>query len=176
MTVKLNMKTLFIFLCIICIIIPTVLYSIALYRYVVFKSNCLEYFNLAANANDSKLAEKYITLGINYLEDNDLTCGNTSICIKKPNNDIEFWYNNIKSAQAQLQQINDHDQLTDLDESNILMKLRESLLNSDGEVIHPRYIAYYPNQIFWFLVIAFSWISYIASATFYDNAARRYYK
>jgi hypothetical protein len=169
------MKTLFIFLCILCLIIPTVIYGIALHKTIKFSANCLDYFKLAADANDTKLAEKYMDLGIMYLEDNNLTKGNTSIFIKKPKNDLEFWYNNLKSAQSQLRQINEKDQLTDLEESNILMKLRESLLDSDGMVIHPANIVHYPNHIIWFWTILLIWLFYIASYVCVCIIEDRYY-
>lgn len=71
----------------------------------------------------------------------------TSIIYRTPDEDIGFWYQNIKSARDDLRALpRDADQLMI---SNSLMKLRETLLDntdSGDEVTLPRGISRYPNN------------------------------
>lgn len=154
------MKKVFIILCIICIMIPTVFYGCMLVRSVKFDNQCINYFSFAADANSVVIAEKHLTKGIEYLETHDLTSGHTGVIFYKPTNDIGLWYENLKSAQSQLQDYIQSDTPSELEESNILMKLRETLLGECG-VTHPKMIAFYPNHVFWFLASIFGWLFYI---------------
>ena len=152
------MKTKFIILCIICAIVPCIVYVSAILKAVNVNANCISYFEMAADANSVELAEKHLSAGIKYLEDNNLTEGNTKIFIYKPTKDLGLWYENLKSAQTQLQDLNAKENLTELEESNALMKLRETLLNSEGSVIHPSMISFYPNHVGWFWTMCLIWL------------------
>lgn len=160
------MKQLFIFLCVICIIIPVLVYGIAIVKTIQMDTNCIEYFEMAADANSVTLAEKHLTKGIEYLESHHLTNGSTGIVFHKPTNDIGLWYENLKSAQTQLQELNIKEDLTELEESNALMKLRETLLNSEGTVTHPDMISFYPGHIGWFWSMCLIWVMWIGAAIF----------
>ena len=150
-------------LCIICIMIPTIVYGVAIGKTLLMDANCISYFKMASDANSVELAAKHISSGIKYLEDNDLTEGSTHIFIYNPRNDLGLWYENLKSAQVQLQELNTKEDLTELEESNALMKLRETLLDSSGGVTHPDMITFYPNQFSWSLWLWLSWILYIVA-------------
>ena len=143
-------KTVFVFLCIACIIIPIIVYGVAIVKTIQMDANCISYFEMAADANSVELAEKHLTSGIKYLEENNLTDGNTKVLIYKPTKDLGLWYENLKSAQSQLQELIAKEELTELEESNALMKLRETLLNSEGSVTHPSMISFYPSHVGWF--------------------------
>lgn len=155
------MKQFLIFICIICILIPIAVYGGGIVKAVTMNVNCIDYFELAADANSVNLAEKYLTRGIEYLEENNLTSGFTKIIVYKPTNDIGFWYENLKSAQTQLQELSQKEDLTELEESNALMKLRETLLGPEGGVTHPLMISFYPNESLWFLSMTLIWILWI---------------
>lgn len=129
------------------IVMAIMVYGGAIINSSTFDVNCINYFELAANANSAELAEKYLTKGIEYLEKENLTQGNTNFIFKYPTNDINIWYENLKSAQAQLQELKERKDLTELEETNSLMKLRETLVNEDGAIIHPRMISFYPYHI-----------------------------
>ena len=152
------MKPFLIFICVICIIIPLITYSIGISKNITMSTNCIDFFELAADANSVELAEKHLTKGIEYLESHNLTSGFTKFIVYKPTNDIGIWYENLKSAQAQLQELKQKEDLTELEESNALMKLRETLLNSDGAVSHPQYISFYPNSTLWAWSLMLVWI------------------
>lgn len=160
------MKKLLIILCVICIIIPLIVYGVGIVKTVKFNANCISYFQLAADANSVALAEKHLTSGINYLEQNNLTSGHTKIFVYKPTNDIGLWYENLKSAQLQLQELSKKEELTELEESNSLMKLRETLLNNEGTVTHPEGIMFHPSYASYFWIAIFIWMLWILAFAF----------
>ena len=151
-------KSNYIILCIICVIVPCIVYGSAFFKTMNMNANCIDYFEMAADANSVELAEKHLSTGIKYLEENDLTEGNTKVFVYKPTNDFGLWYENLKSAQTQLQELSNREDLTELEESNALMKLRETLLNSEGSVTHPDMISFYPNHVGWFWALWLIWI------------------
>ena len=155
------MKALFIVLCIICAIIPLIVYTVGIVKMVEMDVNCIAYLKLAADAN----SVTHLTTAINYLEENGITRGNTSIIIKSPANDIGIWYENLKSAQEQMQNLSARDDLTELEESNALMKLRETLLD-DTAVTHPETISFYPDHVSWFWSMVLIWLLWILALIF----------
>ena len=155
------MKKILTILCIICIIVPMIIYGIAIVKTIRMDVNCINYFEMAADANSVEIAEKHLTAGINYLETNNITQGSTGIIFHKPTNNIGFWYENLKSAQEQLIEMNQREDLTELEESNALMKLRETLLGSEGYVTHPSMISFVPNHVSWFWWLRFIWLLWI---------------
>lgn len=164
MKIEINIgKTICILLCVICIIIPTIVYGASIVKTVRMDANCIEYFSMAADANSVELAEKHLSLGIKYLEEHDLTEGSTEIFIYGPKKDLGLWYENLKSAQAQLQELIARDDLTELEESNALMKLRETLLVGEGSVTHPSMISFYPNHVAWLWWLALIWLLYFVA-------------
>ena len=138
-----------------CFIVPIFLYGTAITKTINMNAECIGYLKMAANANSVELAEKHLSKGIEYLEENNLKYGSTGIIFHTPDNNIEFWYENLKSAQIQLQEFESE---SELEESNILMKLRETLLDEAGNVTHPNMISFYPNHIFWVWFLALGWI------------------
>lgn len=160
------MKKIFILLCVICIIIPFIVYGVAIVKTIQMDANCISYFEMAADANSAELAEKHLASGIKYLEENNLTEGNTKVFVYKPTKDLGLWYKNLKSAQAQLQELNSKEELTELEESNALMKLRETLLNSKGSVTHPFMISFYPSHVGWTWAMCLIWLLWIGAFVF----------
>lgn len=165
------MKTLCIILAILFALAPFIPWTISIVKAVTFSINCEEYLSLAADANSIEIAEKHLSLAIAYLEENDMTEGHSQVFIKSPANDIGAWYENLKSAQAQLQELKARDDVTELEESNALMKLRETLLSNEGYVTVPNNISLYPSQValvwlnvlgalFWVLAIICGIIAY----------------
>lgn len=167
-------KTNYIILCIICVIVPCIVYGSAIFKAVNMNANCISYFEMAADANSVELAEKHLSTGIEYLEKNDLTEGNTKVFVYKPTNDLGLWYENLKSAQAQLQEMNEKEELTELEESNTLMKLRETLLNSEGSVTHPSMISFYPSHVGWTWALCLIWLVW-GFAMYFGICADDYY-
>lgn len=168
------MKKILIILCIICILVPAIVYGVAIIKTIRMDVNCINYFEMAADANSVEIAEKHLTAGINYLETNNITQGSTGIIFHKPTNNIGFWYENLKSAQEQLIEMNQREDLTELEESNALMKLRETLLGSEGYVTHPSMISFVPNHTSWFWWLRFIWLLWILAIPFGVIASEQY--
>ena len=124
------------------------------YKTIVFDTQCKEYLSLAANANSIELARTNLDKAIQYIEQNQLTSGNTAFFIKGPSTDLTSWYANLKACQKEVW-IMDVKKGTVLEETNLLMKLRESLM-SEGLIIIPENIALYPNQLLYMIVLGCS--------------------
>lgn len=125
-----------------------------IYRSIVFDYQCKEYLSLAANANSIELARTNLDKAIQYIEQNQLTSGNTAFFIKGPSTDLTSWYANLKACQKEVW-IMDVKKGTVLEETNLLMKLRESLM-SEGLIIIPENIALHPNQLQYMIVLGCS--------------------
>lgn len=122
-----------------------------------FDAVCGDYLRLAADANSIDVAEKHLSKGIDYIEKNGLTSGYTKIFRYYPKNDIGLWYENLKTAQAQLGEMQSRT-YTDLEESNMLMKLRETLLDSNGALTCPFGISFGDNFALHFWLMSLLWL------------------
>ena len=143
-------KALMIFLAICFFIGGCIPWVYSIVQNIQFDANCGDYLRLAADANDIDTAEKRISTAIEYLEENDLTSGYTKVFVYYPQNDIGMWYENLKTAQTQLQEMQ-AGEYTELEQSNMLMKLRETILDDDGSLTHPMGISFADNftLVFW---------------------------
>lgn len=168
-------KFICIVMCVVFIIIPFIPWTISIVKSIQFDRNCLAYLTLAADANSVDIAEKHLSSALNYLEANELTEGKTHVLISSPINDIGIWYENLKSAQEQLKELKEKEGLTEMEESNALMKLRETLLNSEGSVTHPDNISLYPNHISLFWLNCFSWVLWAVALIFGIAAKEEFY-
>lgn len=114
---------------------------------IVFDQNCGGYLKQTADANTAELALERLNIAIKYAEDNALTSGYTSIFYRTENDNIGYWYQNLKACQKELENVIGKSQL---EQTNVLMKVRESLTDNgqDGtELTLPGGIARYPNNI-----------------------------
>lgn len=115
-----------------------------------FQQECGGYVKRAADANTVPMAEQELARVVLYLEEKNLTEGYTSVFYRTPNEDVGFWYRNLKSALEELRKI--QPDATQLETSNVLIKLRETLLDRDDEktsVTVPAGIEVYPyNKAF----------------------------
>ena len=125
-----------------------------------FDQDCGGYLKQAADANTVELAKQRIDVAVNYMEDNHLTDGYTSVLWRTEGDNVGYWYNNVKACQKELTECQDGSQL---EKSNVLMKVRESLTD-DGEkgteLTLPKGISRYPNNtlfgvLFWISALIF---------------------
>ena len=110
-----------------------------------FDINCGDYLKRAADAPTVEMAKPELDIAIKYFEENHLTTGMTHIWIPSPSCDLKFMYAKLIAARADLETVTDNS--SPLERSNILMKLRETLLDngSEGTVVTlPSHIAQYP--------------------------------
>jgi hypothetical protein len=131
--------------------------------------HCGGHLKRAADANTVPLAKQELDIAIKYLETTftaeQLEHGNTGVFMSHPANDIGFFYKNLKMSQVELNSVNPR--ASQLEKSNILMKLRETLLdnNQNGQqVTAPDGISIFPLNVgqFWF-----AWIMIIVAGIFW---------
>jgi len=131
-----------------------------IYQKTVLKQNVTGYIKRAADANTIELANQELTRVLDYLEANDMTEGYTSVLWQTPDEDIGFWYNNLKASQQELATLNSN---SALEKTNVLMKLRETLLDQ-GErtkVTVPSGLAVYPNNKLGALLMTLACFSFL---------------
>ncbi len=115
---------------------------------VTFNQNVKGILKRAADASTIEIAKQELGTAIDYLETNNLTSGYTSILYKTPDEDIGFWYQNLKASHKELVELKS---VSALERTNVLIKLRETLLDS-GEnlsVTYPEGLSVYPNNKLW---------------------------
>ena len=123
---------------------------------ILFEINCTDYLKRTADANTIELAVDNLKMALDYLEENNLTSGYTSVLYKTPDEDITYWYNNLKNSYIELVELDPN--TTSLEKSNMLMKLRETILDSGehGEYVTcPPGICRYPHNLGWGILMCF---------------------
>lgn len=115
------------------------------YRNIEFSQACSGHLKLAADANTPALAISELEVAVEYLEKKGLTSGYTSIFIRMPKDNIGFWYTNLRDSLLELKRLSP--EASELEKSNTLMKLRQTLLDhtpSGESVTVPSSIAIFP--------------------------------
>lgn len=115
-----------VFIILISLIVPTVL----IVNNIQFNQNCGGYLKQAADANTVEIAHDRICKALDYIEKNNLTSGYTSILWKTEDENVGFWYENIKACKNELELCKDASQL---EKTNVLMKVRETLTDDGGQ-------------------------------------------
>lgn len=137
-----------------------VVFGFRINKGIVFKQNIEGYLKRAADANTIELAAGELNKVITYLEANDLTSGYTSVFYETPEDDIGFWYDNIKASHAELLKVKDG---TTLEKTNTLLKLRETLLDHGGEgkegVTSPDGLSVYPDNLLWGSLVIYGFLA-----------------
>ena len=95
-----------------------------------FNQECAGYLKQSADANTTELALQRLNKALDYIESHNLTSGYTSILWRTEDENIGFWYENIKACKRELENCAEG---TQLEKSNVLMKVRESLTDDGGE-------------------------------------------
>ena len=88
------------------------------------------------------------------------------VFFKNPSNDVDFWYETLKSAYNELDTFPEN--ATQLEKSNFMMRMHESFL----EVGLPNGISIYPNNAFYF---CWSVLSLLGAILFYILSYISYY-
>lgn len=124
---------------------------------ILLKQNCTGYLKRAADANTVEIAKEQLQKSIHYLEENNLTKGYTSILWQTPDEDIEYWYKNLKASEKELIKVDST--AASMEKTNLLMKLRETLLDNGKEgdkLTVPGGLSRYPNNGIWGILILLS--------------------
>jgi hypothetical protein len=141
----------------VCIFVFLAISTIRIVAYIQYQQNCQGYLKQCADANTVELAKVRLGKALEYIEKNNWTSGYTSVIYRTPDEDVGFWYSNLKSSYAELVKV--PETATQLETSNVLMKLRETLLDkgeSSESVTAPEGISVYPkNALYgWLLVVS----------------------
>ena len=131
--------------------------GLRIYNSVVYDIHCGGYLKRAADANTVDMDNKELAEALKYLEYNKMTEGYTSVLWKTPSEDVGFWYQNLKSSKEELEKVKP--ETTQLERTNVLMKLRETLLDhgeNGDSVTAPAGISVFPNNTSYFV---FGWLS-----------------
>ncbi|WP_299898549.1 hypothetical protein [uncultured Aquimarina sp.] len=134
------------------ITVSLVIFGVRISKKIQFKQNVSGYLKRAADASTIEIANEELTKVITYLEANNLTSGYTSMMWETPNEDIGFWYKNLKASQNELQNLKSE---SALERTNVLIKLRETLLDTGKKtkVTIPKGLAVYPDNKLWGFLI-----------------------
>lgn len=140
-----------------------------------FSRSCGDYLKLAGDAPNVEKADEFLGQALEYIEENNLTSGDSAILfVKQPTNNLKIWYGQIKGAKATTESILKRkaasaDSVTQLEQDNALMKIREVVLDSSSSgtsVTTPAWISLYPNQramaAWWILSVVFLFIGWVA--------------
>lgn len=125
--------------------------TVRIVKFVQFNTNCTQYLKRAADANNVETAKEELSKAISYAEENNLTEGVVSIILHQPKNDIGYWYKNMTESYAELENL--PEDVTSLEKTNVLMKLRETLTDekkSGVSVTIPSGISIYPSNVLYF--------------------------
>ena len=139
--------------------------GVRIYKAIVFNIEIGGHLKRAADANTVNLAEKEMEIALRQIEASRLTSGYTSVLYKTPDEDVGFWYQNLSASLSELRAIKGES--TQLERSNVLMKLRETLLDQGKEglsVTVPEGISIFPNNAQYLL---WHWISFLLSCLFF---------
>ena len=141
-----------------CIIVVATFIVVSHYKFTI---GCRDHLKRAADANTVKTARVELRTAIAYLQVKGLTDGYVSIFLKQPKNDIGFWFKNLTESFEELESVPDSS--SHLEKSNVLMKLRETILDeteSGTRVTHPKWISLHPHNgtyLFLLLVLGATW-------------------
>jgi hypothetical protein len=136
-------------------IIASTLFAIGLlwgagrcYYAIAFNVDCGEHIKRAADANTVDLAIQELKVVITYLDENKMTSGYTSTFYNSPLEDVGYWYTNLNASLGELRKVTpDTPQLV---RSNLLLKLRETLLDHTGSgesATMPSGISIFPSNV-----------------------------
>ncbi len=120
--------------------------SFRIYHNIIIKQELTGHLKRAADANSIELALEELNTALNYIENNGLSTGYTSLIYKTPDEDLEFWYRNLKASKEELEKTKNS---TSLEKTNVLLKLGETLLDEGkkgSRTTYPKGISIFPHN------------------------------
>ena len=147
-------------LLVVALLVPAIL----IVKSIKFDQQCGGYLKQAADANTPELALERLNVAIDYIEDNNLTDGYTSLLWNTEDENVGFWYRNIIACREELQSCLESNQL---EKTNVLMKVRESLTDSSKGSVSltvPCGISKHPSNWLWAVMLTLSIIVSVACA------------
>lgn len=133
--------------------------------------NCTGRLKRAADANTIELASEELTAALSYIDKSlPQKTGYTSIIYNSPSEDVGFWVKNLTQSLTELKSVSPD--ASQLEKSNVLMKLRETLLDSTEHgtrVTCPRGISVFPHNLATCLFGVFSLLGVCAMTIVYSR-------
>ena len=124
-----------------------ILFVVTMYMNISFDRDVDQRLKRAADANTITIAKEELGAAVHELERRNVTSGYTSIFYNTPDEDLGFWYRNLKASYDELDRIAEN--TSQLERTNVLMKLRQTLLdhsNGNERVTVPCGACFYPNN------------------------------
>ena len=112
---------------VILLLVSFIVPSVVIVKSIKFDQQCGGYLKQAADANTVELSLERITTALDYIEKHNLTDGYTSVLYRTEDENVGYWYRNIKACKEELEANVD---ASSLEKSNVLMKVRESLTDN----------------------------------------------
>lgn len=121
--------------------------GVRIYKGIVFGIECQGRMKRASDANTVELARAEMEKVVHYAMEQGLTNGYTSIIYRTPDEDVGFWFQNMQASLEKLKRV--RPDATQLEMSNVLMKLRETLLDHGRRlsVTVPSGISVFPHNV-----------------------------
>ncbi len=143
------------------ILFSLVIFGMRIVKGIELKQNVTGYLKRAADANTIDLAAEELSTALRFIEKNNLTSGYTSIIYQTPDEDLDFWYRNLKTSLTELQTLKSE---SALEKTNVLIKPKETLLNTGKKtsVTIPQGLAVFPNNKLWAFLMSIAVISFFS--------------
>lgn len=144
---------------VLCALVTAYLTGYRVGKNIAFDQNVRGYLKRATTSSTVPLAIENLNIALRFIEKKDMTHGYTSVLWNTPDEDVAFWYRNLKASENELRSLSIES--TPLEKSNMLIKLRGTLIDhrQKGDiVIVPAGISIHPYNVF------YAWL-YIVSVT-----------
>jgi len=148
--------------------------SAVLYKRIILKRGCTGRLKRAADANTIDVAKAELGAALDYIKRNRLDHGHTSVLYTMPDEDVGFWAMNLRTALKDLESV--PATATLLERSNVLMKLRETILDDRREsgvsVTVPPGLPWFPNNLVGHAVRLLGMLALVASVLLASHGLR----
>jgi hypothetical protein len=134
-----------------------------------FSQNFSSHLDRAAHAPSIKVAHQELKQVEDYLVTNNLTTGNSSTFYDVNQNDLAYFYGNVKDSTAQLAELEKSGDSTSVNSSNELMRIEGTfkVKGEKGESLRtPESLSHAPNQRIWFWLGLLSFALFIVGCFF----------
>jgi len=129
-----------------------------------YQAGFSSYVERAAYGNSYETVAPSLDAAIAYLENNDLTEGFTSVLYKTADEDLAWYYQNLKEIRADLDRAGPDGFYLPAEKDLLFLNLKTRLLRSSGNVAAPIGISRFPHNTAYCILL---WISTILLLGFF---------
>ena len=128
------------------IAVPFLAWGIAItVKEIRFDQQCEGHLENAAHSSQIPQALSEMEIAMSYLKANGMTDGYTSVFYNTQDENVGFWYENLKSATDELRRESVNRNITPLEQSNVLLKLDNTIKTTRGGIKMPSGISIFPH-------------------------------